>query len=412
MDSRRGSSKRNQNEVLQPSPALYGTASSTFFSDMLFQSFLSTYAVALETTPVEMGIIRSSRNLFTNVFQMGWGSLSERFGKRLFILTGYLFSSLLTICLLVFQAPLHLLILVVVQSIIWSSAVPAWNALLGDYTKTKTRGKVLGRIGAVSRFSGVVATLTVAIIKFIAPTGMTPSSFVIPFLLSAVAGIFGALVVVFTREKRRDKTSRKWVDMIAPMQDHNFRPFLIANGLHWFAMAFAWPLFPYVTYEIVDEIWQLAVIQTVSGVIAGVTQPKLGAIADKIGRKPVIIFGRAAFFVFPLVYAFASSWLHLLVVHAFLGIFSSAAMVTTTTYILDSAPPGKRATYTASYNFVFGLVTFFGSLIGGIFANVLSMSGVANPIFFGLIISALLRIVTSTSFLKIKETLHKNVKLE
>jgi MFS family permease len=401
--------EQTEGDVLTPSLALYGTAASTFFSESLLWSFLFPYAVVLKTSFAQMGLMRSARNLCQNVFQVGWGGLSERFGKRVFVLIGYMFSGFLTISYLIFQAPLQLLILVILQSILWSIAVPAWNALLGDYTKKETRGRVLGKIGAVSRFSGVGATLIVALITFATPGEMSSSSFVVPFVLAAGASTVGALLVVFTKEIRLKTSSLRKLDVFLPIRDKNFRVFLAANGLHWFTMAFAWPLFPYVTIDIVHAtVWQIATISTAGGLVTALTQPKLGAIADKIGRKPVIVVGRAFFFLFPLLYAFSTSWLHLLAIHVILSAFISAVMVTTTTYILDSAPVTRRATYTASHNLIFGISTFLGSLVGGAFADSLSaLNGKHQTIFTGLIISAVMRLIASTSFLAIKETLPK-----
>jgi len=264
------SAKRGMNQtetdVLEPSLALYGTAASTFFSNSLLWSFLFPYAVVLKTSFAQMGLMRSARNICQNVFQIGWGNLSERFGKRLFILTGYLFSGILTISYLIFQAPLQLLILVILQSVVWSVAVPAWNALLGDYTKKETRGRVLGRIGAVSRFSGVGATVLVALFTFMEPGETSPSSFVVPFVLAAGASIIGALLVVFTREIKAKASSVRFTDVFLPLYDRDYRVFLIANALHWFTMAFAWPFFPYVTIDIVHAtVWQIAIYQLQAG---------------------------------------------------------------------------------------------------------------------------------------------------
>jgi MFS family permease len=402
-----------ENETLKPSLALYNTAASTFFSDSLLWSFLFPYAVVLKTPFALMGLMRSVRNLCQNVFQMGWGGLSERFGKRIFVLTGYMLSSFIIICYLIFRSPLQLLMLVVLQSVFWSIAVPAWNALLGDYTRKETRGKILGRIGAVSRFSGVGATLIVAIITYMTPGEMGYSSFIVPFVLASVASIIGALSVIFTKEIRIKSDSWRIGDVFQPLLDKDFRIFLVANGLHWFTMAFAWPLFPYVTIDIVGAtVWQIALIATSGGLVTALTQPKLGSIADKVGRKPVLVVGRAAFFLFPLLYAFSTSWLHLLAIHVALSAFISAVMVTTTAYILDSAPATKRATYTASYNLIFGVATFLGSLSGGIFAGSLSATnGESKIIFTGLLISAIMRLIASMSFLAIKETLPSTKKL-
>lgn len=58
------------------------------------------------------------------------------------------------------------------------------------------------------------------------------------------------------------------------------------------------------TIDIVHAtVWQIATIATAGGLVTALTQPKLGSIADKIGRKPVLIVGRASFFLFPLLCA-------------------------------------------------------------------------------------------------------------
>ena len=400
---------KDESETLVPSLALYSTAACTFFSDSLLWYFLFPYAAVLQVGFAEMGVIRSARNLFQNVLQIGWGGLAEKFGKRFFVFVGYLLSSITVVALLYFHASFQLLVIMILQAIFWSIAFPAWNALLGDYTKMKTRGKILGKIMSVSRFSGVGATLLVALIALWTPGELTPSSFTTPFLLSAVAGILGGILVIFVKERRTQSVSRAKMDVFSPMRDKRFRIFLIASGFHWFAMAFAWPLFPYVIVDIVEaKLWQIALISSASGLVASLTQPKFGSIADRIGRKPLLIVSHASFLLFPLLYAFASHWLQLLATNAILAFSMSASMVTTTAYILDSAPIGRRATYTGAYNLIFGFASFLGSFIGGIFTDYLSASnGTQQVIFIGLICSAVLRLITSMGFLAIKETLPK-----
>lgn len=394
-------------DVLEPSLTLYGTAASTFFSDSLLWYFLFPYAAVLQVGFAEMGFIRSARNLFQNVLQIGWGGLCEKFGKRVFVLAGYLLSSVTVVALLLFNSPLQILALVILQAIFWSLAVPAWNSLLGDYTKKSTRGKVMGRIMSVSRFSGVGATLLVAVMAVWTPGELNASSFTIPFLLSAAASVAGGVLVIFVTERKVEAISRRMMDVFSPMRDKRFRVFLLAGGFFWFAMAFAWPLFPYVTVDIVQAtLWQIALISTVSGLMVSFTQPKFGSLADKIGRKPLIAASAASFFLFPLLYAFAKNWLHLAAIHAILGFSMSCFSVSSTSYILDSAPIGRRGTYIGAYNLVFGFVSFLGSLAGGTFADYLSAAnGVEQVVFIGLVLSAVMRLITSVGFMTIKETL-------
>lgn len=179
--------------------------------------------------------------------------------------------------------------------------------------------KVMDTIMSVNRFSGVGATLLVALIAVWTPEELNPSSFTTPFLLSAAASIAAGVLVIFVKERKVETVSWKMMNVFSPMKDKRFRVFLVVGGFFWFAMAFAWPLFPYVTVGLVQAtLWQIALVSTVSGLVVSFTQPKFGSLADKIGRKPLISASAASFFLFPLFYAFAENWLHLAAINAIL----------------------------------------------------------------------------------------------
>jgi len=396
-------------EELKPNLALYGAAASTYFSDNLLWSFLFPYAVVLGASFDQMGLMRSARNLFQNALQIGWGEVSERFSRRILVAIGYFSSGCFIISFLFSRESIQLLTLIVAQSILWSAAVPAWSSLIADYTRLRTRGKILGKIGAVSQFSGVVAALIVALSTYTQPSRMTASSFTIPFALSAATAIIGAILILFVNEAEVERTIYGKSSILSPLLDRDFRIFLIVNGFYWFTMAFAWPLFPYVTVNVVHAtIWQIAVISALSGLVTSITQPKLGSAIDRFGRKPILILSRASFFLYPLLYAFATSWLHLLAVNALLSLSMSAATVSFSAYIIDSAPPGLRANYVAATNMIMGIATFLGSLTGGVFAGQLSTSiGMEQALFTGLVSSAFLRLIASLGLLLVKETLPK-----
>ncbi len=378
-----------------------------YFSDSLLWSFLGPYAVVLGASYEQMGLIRSSRNLFQNLLQVFWGEVSERFGKRFLIALGYFSSGFFSMTFVFLRDPSQLIILVIAQSVLWSVAAPAWGSLLADYTTAENRGEVLGKVGAVSQLSGVIAAFFVAAITCNQPEKMTVSSFWIPLGLAASSAFLSAILVFFVKEAKRTKS--RWAirkRILSPLKNRDFRTFLIIMGLNWFSMAFAWPLFPYVTINVVHAtVWQIALISALPGLLITITQPKFGSLVDRVGRRPFLILGRASLTLYPLLYAFAESWLHLLAIHMFLAFPTSSLMVSFSAYIMDSAPPGLRANYIAIVNFVLGLSTFTGSLAGGVYTGYLSnVKGIVNPLFWGLITSAALRIISSFGLFFIKET--------
>jgi len=394
---------------LKPNPILYGVAASTYFSDSLLLSFLSPYVVVLGASFDQMGVIRSARNLFQNALQVGWAEVSERFSRKMLVAMGYISSCCFIFSFLLIRDPSEILILIVAQAIFWSAAAPAWSSLLADYTTLKNRGRILGKIGSVSYLSRVIAALIVALATY-TEKEMTASSFLVPFVLSAVTALIGGILIIFVREARWGRTTVHRESMIfAPMMDERFRIFLVINGLYWFTMAYAWPLFPYVTVDIVHAtVWQIAVISAVSGLFTSVLQPKAGALVDKFGRKRILAMSRISFFLYPLLYAMARSWIHLLLINMAFSFSMSAAMVSSLAYMMDSAPLGMRANYAAASNLVMGISTFLGSMTGGIITGHLSaFISFEQALFYGLVTSAILRFLSSLGFLFIKETVRE-----
>ena len=402
-------SNKDAKENLKPNLALYGAAASAYFSDILLWNFLFPYAVVLGTSFNQMGLIRSARNLFQNILQIGWSEFSERFGKRILIAIGYFSSGCLIIALLLSRDPLQLLILVVVQSILWSAAPPAWSSIIADYTSLKTRGRIIGKIGAVTRFSGVIAALIVVSVTYFQPGEMTVFSFTVPFALAATAAMLCASLIGFAKEAKVKRAIHGISGIVSPLLDRNFLIFLFANGFYWFTMTFAWPLYPYVSVNVVHiTVWQIALISASSDFLTSITQPKFGSIVDRFGRKPILIVSQAALSLYPLLYAFATHWLHLFAINVLLSIPMSASNVSFSAYIMDSAPPGLRANYAASANMIVGIAAFLGSLAGGTLTSYLStIVGAERALFLGLILSSFLRLASALGFLFIKETLLK-----
>ena len=155
-------------------------------------------------------------------------------------------------------------------------------------------------------------------------------------------------------------------------------------------------------------VWQIALISASSDFLTSITQPKFDSIIDRFGRKPILIVSRTALSLYPLLYAFATHWLHLFAINILLSIPISASNVSFSAYIMDSAPPGLRANYAASANMIMGIAAFLGFLAGGTLTSYLStIVGTERALFLGLILSSSLRLASALGFFFIKEILPK-----
>lgn len=128
-----------------------------------------------------------------------------------------------------------------------------------------------------------------------------------------------------------------------------------------------------------------------------------GNIADKLGRKPLIVTGMIVLFVSSLIAAFAQDILQLLLARFVQGIGSALYTTTAMTLVADIAPPEKRGSYLGYYQGSFFLGAAVGPALGGFIAE---FAGFRAPFFFLGILSALgasfAGVMVRESFVKMK----------
>jgi len=127
--------------------------------------FLSPYAVELGASPSEMGWFQSLSNLSNNVMQVFWGELSDRAGKRIpFIVFGGLITAVLWVPMIFVTSASQLILLIAVQALLGSMAIPAWTALIGDLVPSLRLGRVSATINLWASVGSLIATLTSGVI--------------------------------------------------------------------------------------------------------------------------------------------------------------------------------------------------------------------------------------------------------
>jgi len=233
----------------------------------------------------------------------------------------------------------------------------------------------------------------------------TPASFTWVLAMAAAMSIVSGVSILFTGEKP-PASERRRPGMSTVLRDRRLRRYLFLNTVYGVGLAFAWPLFPFVIVDrLAMKVWQVAAFSICSSAFSSLSQRYMGSLMDRIGRRPLIVFSRVAMSIAPLVYAFATSWTHIFLAEAVLGIGIGAWMSSEPTYLIDLAPQQLRATYLATNMTMYGVAFFLGSLAGGYVTDTFfAAAGSFQGINTGLLISAALRLSIGLSFLKIHET--------
>jgi MFS family permease len=390
-------------EELKGSRALYLSGATQSVSDTIIDRFTGTIAVAAGATVAESGLINGGKQLALNLPQVIFGGLADSIGKKRVIIAGRLLGGVALSALAFVDAPLTLLVFIIAVSVTISMVTPAWGSLLGDYAGESRRGTIIGRINSVSQVGGLTA-MVIALISTInqaSPVSMTSFK---PFLLLASASSFlSAILVSFTSE-RPPTTRQGKFDFSALMGDKRLRRFLLLCFIFGVGASTAMPFSSYITVgKLRMTLWQVSATAVANLACNVLSQRALGRTLDRLGRRPVLVFSRVAMASSCFVYAFATSWLHILAVEAFIGIALAAWSSGQSTYMIDLAPSKLRATYLAASMTAVGVSNFLGSYVmGSLSQGYIAATGYTG-ISMALILAGFLRFTLGFLFLTASE---------
>eukprot|EP00051_Salpingoeca_urceolata_P025435 m.457646 g.457646 ORF g.457646 m.457646 type:complete len:545 (-) comp20334_c0_seq1:49-1683(-) len=121
-------------------------------------------------------------------------------------------------------------------------------------------------------------------------------------------------------------------------------------------------------FDLTDFQQELVVAITIA--LSIVSAAASGPCNDYFGRRPVIMFGAAAFTAGAIVLAVAQTWIQLLIGRAILGAGLGCASSTVPLYLAETAPAEMRGTLTVLSNLFITGGQFVAGLVDGAFAEV------------------------------------------
>jgi MFS transporter, DHA1 family, tetracycline resistance protein len=145
-----------------------------------------------------------------------------------------------------------------------------------------------------------------------------------------------------------------------------------AIGLDAVGMGLIFPILP----RLLQEVMHTSAVASYIGIMTAlyaimqfVFSPLLGAMSDRLGRRPVLLLSLAGAAVNYLVLAVAPQFWMLLVGRAVAGL-TSANIAVATAYITDVSPEDKRARRYGLFNAMFGIGFIIGPVLGGVLGDI------------------------------------------
>lgn len=129
------------------------------------------------------------------------------------------------------------------------------------------------------------------------------------------------------------------------------------------------PLLPFYADRFGASGTQVGLLITVYSIAQFFLAPVWGRVSDRVGRRPILIFGLLGSAASYLVFAYADT-LALLFLSRIMAGIGGATVPVAQAYIADITPPEKRAGNLGLIGAAFGLGFIFGPALGGILAPI------------------------------------------
>ena len=160
--------------------------------------------------------------------------------------------------------------------------------------------------------------------------------------------------------------------VVANPRPGNLNFILVCVFIDMLGIGLAVPVLPILVGEFVGtkdlQAHWYGILATVFGLLQFLCMPILGAMSDKVGRRPVLMYSMAGMFFNFLATAWAPT-LALLFVGRVIGGMSSASMSVASAYASDVSTPENRAKSFGMIGAAFGLGFICGPMLGGLLGS-------------------------------------------
>jgi len=327
---------------------------------------LPVYAHGLGAAGIYIGLIFGAFSISRTFFLPYFGRLSDRKGRKPFIVVGLLAYTLVSVAFVLTTTVLQLVIIRFLQGIASAMIMPVVQAYVGDITPPGREGFTMG-VFNMSLFLGLGLGPVVG--GMINDYWSLRAAFVCMGVLSLVGFVLCLWLLPPRREEAVVLRRRPPLPWRAIVSDR------IVAGLFIFRLAYTacigvmWGFLPVLAdSELHLSSARIGVLVMLGVLVSGVVQLPMGQLADRVSRTAMVAVGGLLAGTAMLLYQRAYSFEYLFVVSVLFGIGGGAAMPA---LMAMAVSKGQKAAAMASVISLLTMAHSIGMFVGSVGAGLL-----------------------------------------
>jgi len=267
-------------------PTIYVIGFFAFASQSLVFPVMPLYATQLGASVSEVGLIVALVAYFNASFMIPFGLLSDKFGRRTFLIAGFIIATISTLLYTLTTNILQLSILRAIHGIGLAAQTPTIIATVLDLSPEEQRGKALGWITTATQTGLMAGPIIGGLI-------LNSFGFTIAFISCSIFSLIGMVVllarfsIIPQKKKTEPSVNKSWQWLKQPpLYGGMLTTFAIAMGIGTLGA-----YIPIYGEGLGITAAGAGLIITLSFASSAMLRVQSGTLSDKLGRKPLIIFG-------------------------------------------------------------------------------------------------------------------------
>lgn len=331
-------------------------------SEMVFTllPFFMVNVLGIEMALV--GVIEGTAEATSSILKVFSGWFSDKFQRRKpFAIMGYSLSTFVKPLFALSSSASQIIAVRIFDRIGKGIRTSPRDALIADSIRPEFRGKAYGLHRSMDTVGAVLGPLMAFLLfPLIWYRGV--------FLVSIIPGLAAViLLVILVKEKSRKKITKKMPSLLA-----GFRSLPRDFKIYTFVVfVFTLSNFSYVFFllragELGVPIRYAPLLYLLFNLVYALFAFPTGTLADRVGKKPVIMFGYGMFGITCLGFAFASSLIHAIILFAAYGIFFAFVDTLQRAIVPDLIEAEHRGTAFGVLHATTGIAAFISSSLAGL----------------------------------------------